>query len=42
VDFDTAGSDSDHEFKFAGVADPSEVVQAVDRARQAAAGEPGV
>ena len=44
VDFDTAGGgDSDFEFKFTGVADPPEVVQAVDQAqREAAAGEPGV
>ena len=42
VDFDTAGSDSDHEFKFAGVAEPSEVVQAVDTAQREAAAEPGV
>lgn len=42
VDFDTAGGD-DHDFKFAGVADPSEVVQAVDAAQREAAGaEPGV
>jgi uncharacterized membrane protein YdbT with pleckstrin-like domain len=40
VDFDTAGTD-DSEFRFVGVADPSEVVRAVDRAQRAApAGEP--
>ena len=39
VDFDTAGGD-DHDFKFAGVADPSEVVQAVDRAQREAADQP--
>jgi uncharacterized membrane protein YdbT with pleckstrin-like domain len=38
VDFDTAGSD-DSEFRFVGIADPGEVVNAVDRAqREAAAG----
>jgi uncharacterized membrane protein YdbT with pleckstrin-like domain len=38
VDFDTAGSD-DSEFRFVGIADPGEVVSAVDRAqREAAAG----
>jgi uncharacterized membrane protein YdbT with pleckstrin-like domain len=43
VDFDTAGGDSDHEFKFDGVADPSAVVEAVDRAqREAASDEPSV
>jgi uncharacterized membrane protein YdbT with pleckstrin-like domain len=41
VDFDTAGGD-DHDFKFAGVADPSEVVQAVDAAQREAAADPGV
>jgi uncharacterized membrane protein YdbT with pleckstrin-like domain len=41
VDFDTAGGD-DHDFKFAGVADPSEVTQAVDAAQREAAAEPGV
>ena len=41
VDFDTAGGD-DNEFKFHGVADPSEVVQAVDRAQRERAAEPGV
>jgi uncharacterized membrane protein YdbT with pleckstrin-like domain len=35
VDFDTAGGD-DHDFKFAGVAEPSEVVTAVDRAQREA------
>ena len=40
VDFDTAGSD-DSEFRFVGVANPDEVVRAVDRAqRAAAAGQP--
>jgi uncharacterized membrane protein YdbT with pleckstrin-like domain len=38
VDFDTAGSD-DSEFRFVGVADPEEVVRAVDRAQRAAAAE---
>ena len=42
VDFDTAGGDSDHEFKFAGVADPSEVVQAVDSAQREAAADPSL
>ena len=42
VDFDTAGSDSDHEFKFAGVADPAEVVQAVDTAQREAAADPSL
>ena len=38
VDFDTAGTD-DSEFAFHGIADPDEVVEAVDRAvRQATAG----
>jgi uncharacterized membrane protein YdbT with pleckstrin-like domain len=38
VDFDTAGSD-DSEFKFVGIANPAQVVAAVDRAqREAAAG----
>ena len=45
VDFDTAGSD-DSEFAFAGIAEPQEVVNAVDRAQRAAAaatpGAPGV
>jgi uncharacterized membrane protein YdbT with pleckstrin-like domain len=39
VDFDTAGTD-DSEFKFVGVANPEEVVRAVDRAQRAAATEP--
>jgi len=38
VDFDTAGTD-DSDFTFAGVADPEEVVRAVDEA-QRAAGQP--
>lgn len=38
VDFDTAGTD-DSEFKFVGVANPEEVVRAVDRAQRAAAAE---
>jgi uncharacterized membrane protein YdbT with pleckstrin-like domain len=40
VDFDTAGG-GDYDFKFAGVADPNEIVHAIDRAHQeaAAAGE---
>jgi uncharacterized membrane protein YdbT with pleckstrin-like domain len=33
VDFDTAGSD-DSEFRFVGIADPGEVVNAVDRAQR--------
>jgi uncharacterized membrane protein YdbT with pleckstrin-like domain len=37
VDFDTAGT-SDYDFIFAGVAEPGEVVQAVDRATGAGAG----
>ena len=41
VDFDTAGGD-DHDFKFEGVAEPSEVVQAVDTAQREAAADPGV
>lgn len=41
VDFDTAGGD-DHDFKFAGVADPSEVVQAVDSAQREAAADPSL
>ncbi len=36
VDFDTAGTD-DSDFKFVGVSDPREVVDAVDRAQRAAA-----
>ncbi|HEX8120890.1 MAG TPA: PH domain-containing protein [Solirubrobacteraceae bacterium] len=40
VDFDTAGTD-DSDFQFVGVADPGDVVQAVDRAhREGAGGEP--
>ena len=39
VDFDTAGTD-DSEFRFVGVANPHEVVRAVDRAQRAAAAEP--
>jgi uncharacterized membrane protein YdbT with pleckstrin-like domain len=35
VDFDTAGSD-DSEFRFVGIADPGEVVGAVDRAQREA------
>ena len=38
VDFDTAGTD-DSDFTFAGVADPRQVVSAVDRAQRAAARE---
>jgi uncharacterized membrane protein YdbT with pleckstrin-like domain len=38
VDFDTAGTD-DSEFRFVGVANPDEVVRAVDRAQRAAAAE---
>jgi len=37
VDFDTAGLGEDHDFQFTGVADPGEVVEAVDRAQRAAA-----
>ena len=37
VDFDTAGSD-DSEFRFVGIANPGEVVTAVDRAQRAATG----
>ena len=36
VDFDTAGTD-DSEFRFVGVADPDDVVRAVDKAQRAAA-----
>jgi uncharacterized membrane protein YdbT with pleckstrin-like domain len=39
VDFDTAGSD-DSEFRFVGIANPAQVVAAVDRAQREAA--PGV
>jgi len=38
VDFDTAGTD-DSEFRFVGVANPHDVVRAVDRAQRAAAAE---
>jgi uncharacterized membrane protein YdbT with pleckstrin-like domain len=38
VDFDTAGTD-DSEFRFVGVANPAEVVRAVDKAQRAAATE---
>jgi uncharacterized membrane protein YdbT with pleckstrin-like domain len=38
VDFDTAGTD-DSEFRFVGVANPHDVVRAVDRAQRAAATE---
>jgi uncharacterized membrane protein YdbT with pleckstrin-like domain len=38
VDFDTAGSD-DSEFRFVGVANPEEVVRAVDRAQREARAE---
>jgi uncharacterized membrane protein YdbT with pleckstrin-like domain len=38
VDFDTAGTD-DSDFSFADVADPDEVVAAVDRAQRATPGE---
>ena len=38
VEFDTAGTD-DSEFRFDGVEDPEEVVQAVDAARASAAGQ---
>ena len=40
VDFDTAGTD-DSEFRFVGVADPAEVVQAVDRAQREHAARAG-
>jgi uncharacterized membrane protein YdbT with pleckstrin-like domain len=40
VDFDTAGTD-DHDFQFEGVADPTQVVEAVDRAQREQASEPG-
>src|SRR4051794_14344425 len=39
VDFDTAGTD-DSDFTFRGIADPDEVVGAVDRAQRIAAGRP--
>ena len=35
VDFDTAGSD-DSEFRFVGIAEPGEIVRAVDRAQRSA------
>jgi len=38
VDFDTAGTD-DSEFRFVGVANPDEVVRAVDKAQRAAGAE---
>ena len=38
VDFDTAGSD-DSEFRFVGIADPGDVVAAVDRAQRDAAAQ---
>jgi uncharacterized membrane protein YdbT with pleckstrin-like domain len=37
VDFDTAGTD-DSEFRFVGVANPAQVVRAVDRAQRSATG----
>ncbi len=40
VDFDTAGTD-DSDFTFAGVANPEEIVSAVDHAQHAAAAGPG-
>jgi uncharacterized membrane protein YdbT with pleckstrin-like domain len=40
VDFDTAGTD-DSDFIFAGVANPEEIVSAVDHAQRAAAGAAG-
>jgi uncharacterized membrane protein YdbT with pleckstrin-like domain len=39
VDFDTAGTD-DSDFTFHGIADPEQVVGAVDRAQRLAAGRP--
>jgi uncharacterized membrane protein YdbT with pleckstrin-like domain len=39
VDFDTAGSD-DSEFRFVGIANPGEVVNAVDRAQRAVNDDP--
>jgi uncharacterized membrane protein YdbT with pleckstrin-like domain len=39
VDFDTAGTD-DHGFQFEGVADPTQVVEAVDRAQRERSSEP--
>ena len=41
VDFDTAGS-GDADFRFVGVADPREVVEAVDRAQREAGAAPEV
>jgi uncharacterized membrane protein YdbT with pleckstrin-like domain len=41
VDFDTAGTD-DSEFRFVGIANPGEVVDAVDRAQREAADSGGV
>jgi uncharacterized membrane protein YdbT with pleckstrin-like domain len=41
VDFDTAGTD-DSEFRFIGIADPSDVVDAVDHAQREAAEARGV
>ncbi len=40
VDFDTAGSD-DSEFRFVGIADPGQVVNAVDRAQREATASSG-
>jgi uncharacterized membrane protein YdbT with pleckstrin-like domain len=40
VDFDTAGTD-DSEFRFVGIANPGEVVNAVDRAQRDAAAQHG-
>jgi uncharacterized membrane protein YdbT with pleckstrin-like domain len=40
VDFDTAGTD-DSEFRFVGIADPGEVVNAVDRAQREASSATG-
>jgi uncharacterized membrane protein YdbT with pleckstrin-like domain len=39
VDFDTAGTD-DSDFTFRGIADPEQVVAAVDRAQRVGAGRP--
>jgi uncharacterized membrane protein YdbT with pleckstrin-like domain len=39
IDFDTAGTD-DSDFTFRGIANPDEVVAAVDRAQRIAAGRP--
>jgi uncharacterized membrane protein YdbT with pleckstrin-like domain len=41
VDFDTAGSD-DSDFTFVGIADPGDVVAAVDRAQREAAAAPNL